>query len=161
AYAEHAENGGGFRRRLFADDAAQGFAFVDLCRKRYDVVVMNPPFGEAAIASKKYVESRYPNSCQNIFAAFVERGISTTSRNGFVGVISTEAGFFRRTLEPWRRCVLLERSTMSVMAHLGGHVLDGATVRTATYVLQTPRVAASSLFLRLLGHEDREVRFSE
>ena len=48
AYAEQAENGGGFQRRLFADDAAQGFAFIDLCRKRYDVVVMNPPFGEYA-----------------------------------------------------------------------------------------------------------------
>ena len=46
AYAEQAENGGGFQRRLFADDAAQGFAFIDLCRKRYDVVVMNPPFGD-------------------------------------------------------------------------------------------------------------------
>ena len=47
AYAEQAENGGGYQRRLFADDAAQGFAFIDLCRKRYDVVVMNPPFRRA------------------------------------------------------------------------------------------------------------------
>lgn len=159
AYAEQAENGGGFQRRLFADDAAQGFAFIDLCRKRYDVVVMNPPFGEPAIASKEYVEAKYADSCKDIFAAFVERGITAAPRSGFIGVISTEAGFFRRTLEAWRRRVLLERSTMGVMAHLGGHVLDGATVRTATYVLQTPRVEAASLFLRLLGQEDREARF--
>ena len=45
-YAEQAENGGGFQRRLFADDAARGFAFIDVCRKRYDVALMNPPFGE-------------------------------------------------------------------------------------------------------------------
>ena len=32
AYAEHAENGGGYQRRLFADDAARGFAFIDMCR---------------------------------------------------------------------------------------------------------------------------------
>jgi hypothetical protein len=158
-YAGQAENGGGFQRRLFADDAAQGFAFIDLCRKRYDVVVMNPPFGEPAVASKEYVDSSYPDSCQDIFAAFVERGVAAAPKSGFVGVISTEAGFFRRTLEPWRRRVLLSRSTMGVMAHLGGHVLDGATVRTATYVLQTPRVKAASLFLRLLGQEDRETRF--
>ena len=44
-YAEHAAGRAGLRRRLFADDAAQGFAFVDLCRKRYDVMLMNPPFG--------------------------------------------------------------------------------------------------------------------
>ena len=29
AYAETAENGGGYQRRLFADDAARGFAFID------------------------------------------------------------------------------------------------------------------------------------
>src|SRR5207249_8986810 len=44
-YAEQAENGCGFKRRLFAEDAARGFAFIDACRKRYDVVLMNPPFG--------------------------------------------------------------------------------------------------------------------
>ena len=42
-YAEQAENGGGFQRRLFAEDAARGFAFIDVCRKRYDVMMMNPP----------------------------------------------------------------------------------------------------------------------
>ena len=47
-YAEQAEHGGGYQRRLFADDAARGFAFIDLCRKRYDVVLMNPPFRESA-----------------------------------------------------------------------------------------------------------------
>ena len=37
-YAERTENGLGNRRRMFAEDAAQGFAFIDLCRKRFDVV---------------------------------------------------------------------------------------------------------------------------
>jgi 23S rRNA G2445 N2-methylase RlmL len=38
---------------MFADDAAQGFAFIDLCRERFDVVVMNPPFGEWSLGFKK------------------------------------------------------------------------------------------------------------
>ena len=37
-YAESAE-AGDYQRRLFAEDAAHGFAFIDLCRKRYDAVV--------------------------------------------------------------------------------------------------------------------------
>ena len=40
-----ATNGKGLQRQFFADDAARGFAFIDVCRKRYDVVLMNPPFG--------------------------------------------------------------------------------------------------------------------
>ena len=34
-YSEEAENGRTVIRRLFAEDAARGFAFIDLCRKRY------------------------------------------------------------------------------------------------------------------------------
>ena len=36
-----------FQKLLFAEDTARGFAFIELCRKRYDVIVMNPPFGAA------------------------------------------------------------------------------------------------------------------
>lgn len=150
----------GYRRRLFAEDASQGFAFVDLCRQKYDVVLMNPPFGDCSAQGKIYVDATYGNSRQDLFAAFVDRALGGLVKAGLVGVISTEAGFFRRTLEPWRRKVLLERSTMSVLAHLGGHVLDGATVRTACYALQTPATGRQSLFLRLLGKEDREARFA-
>ena len=46
-YAELAEGEGAARKRMFARDAARGFAFIDVCRKRYDVVVMNPPFADA------------------------------------------------------------------------------------------------------------------
>ena len=58
-YAEQAENGGGFQRRLFAEDTVRGFAFIDLCRKRYDVVLMNPPFGDASLRSKPYLDDTY------------------------------------------------------------------------------------------------------
>src|ERR1017187_9690214 len=44
-YAEKAQNGQQLQRQLFAEDAVRGFAFVDLCQKRYDIVLMNPPFG--------------------------------------------------------------------------------------------------------------------
>ena len=44
-YARHASNGGRLQRQLFAEDAERGFAFIDVCQKRFDVVLMNPPFG--------------------------------------------------------------------------------------------------------------------
>ena len=42
------------RRRLFADDAGQGVALLELLRCRYDVVLMNPPFGACSLAGKKF-----------------------------------------------------------------------------------------------------------
>src|SRR5262249_6808318 len=44
-YAETAAGGDRYRRKLFAEDAEQGFALVDLLFNRYDVVLMNPPYG--------------------------------------------------------------------------------------------------------------------
>jgi hypothetical protein len=136
------------RRRLFADDAQQGLALMHLLQQRYDVLLMNPPFGDASVNTKEYLEDHYPSSRQDIFAMFVERAAADLVPAGAIGLISTDAGFYRRTLEPWRREVLLARCTTSVMVHLGGHVLDGATVRVAAYVLETPRRTESSLFLR-------------
>ena len=37
AYAEQAESSVGLQRRLFADDAAQGFAFIDICRDLHEM----------------------------------------------------------------------------------------------------------------------------
>ena len=35
----------GSRRRLFADDAAHGVALLGVAEKKFDVVLMNRPFG--------------------------------------------------------------------------------------------------------------------
>ena len=131
-YADKAESNAD-QKRLFAEDAAKGFAFIDLCRKRFDVVLMNPPFGEFAKNTEKYIESEYSNSRQDIFAAFVERSVQSLCQIGYTGVLSKEApGFFLRTLGAWREEVLQNSTSMEIMLHLGGHVLDEATVRAAT-----------------------------
>ncbi len=157
-YAEKTGNGRGYRRRLFADDAERGLGFINLCRHKFDVVIMNPPFGDAPEAVKHYIESRYPHSRQDLFAPFVERSLTDLVPSGAVGVISTEAGFFRRTSEPWRREVLLKHSTVAALAHLGGHVLDGATVRTACYAMLTPSSTIDSIFIRVQGQGGRHKR---
>lgn len=154
-YVRQGEAQSNLRRRLFADDAAAGIAFIDLCRLRYDVVVMNPPFGTPTPALDTYIQEHYPNSKQDLFAPFVERAVTSLAHGGLVGILSTEAGFFRRTAEDWRRNVVLARSSLSTVAHLGGHVLDGATVRTAAYILRASKPIGQALFLRLFGVPDR------
>ena len=135
-YAEQAENGGGFQRRLFAEDAARGFAFIDVCRKRYDVVVMNPPFGEPSKGSKEYVFEQYPLAKHDVYAAFIENLASRLHSKSFLGAITSRTGFFLTSLEQWRVKVLLEQSRPTVIADLGMGVLDGAMVETAAYVLE-------------------------
>jgi hypothetical protein len=152
AYSEQAESGGGFQRRLFAKDAAQGFAFIDLCRKRYDVVLMNPPFGEAALATRGYVAASFPESKDDISAAFVDRGTKILS-NGLLGVISNRTAFFLTGMRRWREKTLLASPSLSLLADLGDGVLDGALVEAAAYTLQT--TTAPCAFFRLLDQSEK------
>jgi hypothetical protein len=135
-YAEQAEDGRGYRRRLFADDAAAGFAFIDVCRRRYDVVLMNPPFGAASKGWKTAFEKTYPRTKNDLYAAFVERGLELLSSGGMLGAITSRTGFFLTSFQKWREEIVLREARPTVVADLGYGVLDTAMVETAAYVLE-------------------------
>jgi hypothetical protein len=139
SYAAEAANGAGYERRLFADDAAQGFAFVDLCRERFDVVLMNPPFGDASKPSKPYIEKNYPRTKNDVYAAFVERGLDWLHPGGLLGAITSRTGFFLSSFRKWREEIVLKEARPTVVADLGQGVLDTAMVETAAYVLEKVR----------------------
>ncbi len=134
-----AANGKSYQRRLFADDAAQGFALVDVCRMRFDVVLMNPPFGEASKPSKAYVEKNYPRTKNDVYAAFVERGLDRLHPGGLLGAITSRTGFFLSSFRKWREEIVLGEARPTVVADLGGGVLDTAMVETAAYALEKSR----------------------
>lgn len=148
------------RRRLFRHDSAHGLALLDAVRTKFDVVVMNPPFGDPSGPSKDYIEGAYPDSRQDIFAVFVDRCVRDLAPGGLVGVISTDAGFFRRTLENFRRRVLIGSARMETMVHLGGLILDQAKVRVAAYTLRSGQSTGTSTYIRSLEgtREEREAR---
>ncbi|HDN19845.1 MAG TPA: SAM-dependent methyltransferase [Candidatus Acetothermia bacterium] len=135
-YAEKFANHRGYLRKLFAEDAAQGFAFIDVCRNRYDVVLMNPPFGEASKPSKAYIEKAYPRTKNDLYAAFVERGLEWLVPNGRLGAITSRTGFFLSTFQKWREEILLGEARLVALADLGYGVLDTAMVETAAYCLE-------------------------
>ena len=60
-----------YQGRLFAEDALQGLRMIDHCRETFDVVVMNPPFGDASRATRQVIRTEYPSSANDLFAVFV------------------------------------------------------------------------------------------
>jgi hypothetical protein len=149
---------GDFQRRLFTLDVARGFAFIDLCRIRYDVVLMNPPFGEAAKLTKPYITENYNHSSSDILHAFVDRGLSVLDRNGRTGVISARTGFFLGDSKDWRKNVVFTNS-LSCFADLGLGVLDDALVEVAAYVIERTNPNGSQvLTTRHLDTRDKESR---
>jgi len=97
---------------------------------------MNPPFGEASKPSKDYIEKSYPRTKNDVYAAFVERGLSWLVPHGLLGAITSRTGFFLSSFQKWREEILLKEARPTVMADLGTGVLDTAMVETAAYVLE-------------------------
>jgi Eco57I restriction-modification methylase len=124
------------RRRLFAEDAANGVALLGVAEKKFDIVLMNPPFGAGSLRGKKEFESAYPRTKIDIYAAFVERGIELLSSRGRLGAITSRTGFFLTSFQKWREEILLGSAPPVVFADLGFGVLDSAMVETAAYCLE-------------------------
>lgn len=135
-YVSDAVNGRGVRRRLFADDAEQGIAFVETMGRKFDVVLMNPPFGAGSLLAKKEFERCYPRTKNDVYAAFVERGVEILRPGGMLGALTSRTGFFLSSFQKWREEILLNEAPPVVFADLGYGVLDSAMVEVAAYCLE-------------------------
>jgi hypothetical protein len=123
-------------RRLFRDDALAGLGLIEISRKKYDIVLMNPPFGDGTPVAKKELERLYPRTKNDIYAAFVERCIAMLDRAGMLGAITARTGFFLSSFQKWREDILLKEARPVVFADLGYGVLDNAKVEVAAYCLE-------------------------
>ena len=156
-YAEKASNGQKFKRQLFADDAAKGFAFIDLWQRHYDILLMNPPFGDPCLPSRQYLTQEYPICKDDIDAAFIERGVSGLLDFGWLGAIVNRTQFFKGTLRSWRKQFFIDVCSIDGACDLGLGVLDAAMVEAAAYVLRTPsRQDHLAAFFRLLKEPDKK-----
>lgn len=136
AYVAEAIGADSSRRKLFADDAAHGVALLEAMRDHYDVVLMNPPFGAGSLKAKKVFDKAYPRTKNDVYAAFVERGIEFLVSHGMLGAITSRTGFFLSSFQKWREEIILDTAPPLVFADLGQGVLDGAMVEVAAYALE-------------------------
>ena len=122
--------------RLFAQDAERGIGFIHLCREKYDVALMNPPFGDASLPSRAYIEDTYGDTKGDVYKAFVECFQGRLVPAGYLGIISSRTGFFLGQSEDWRTRVVLRLFRPIALVDLGMGVLD-AMVEVAAYVLRS------------------------
>jgi hypothetical protein len=160
-YVAAASAAGSARRRLFAEDAAQGFALADLVAKGFDSVVMNPPFGEMTAAVQIGVDYAYPEARNDIYAAFVRRATELAARSkGRVGAITSRAFVTGRDHRNFRRSLLNDpQAQLSIFVDLGGGILDGAMVETAAFIVAPSEVNDKSVicFLDARGIDRAEL----
>ncbi len=145
-YAEKAQNGQRLQRRLFADDAVRGFSFVDLCQKRYDVCLTNPPFGLPSLGMQTIGTSRFDTAIsKNLAWAMMERCASLSTEYGYTAAIVDRTIFQKSSYEPFRTGTLKE-GALTAYVDLGIGVLDDADVMTCCYAFSKQRIALPTVF---------------
>lgn len=146
-----------YQGRLFAQDALQGLRLIDLCQVKFDVVVMNPPFGVPSKVGKWYIEEKYSRAKNDILCTFVDRSVDLLRPGGYLGCISSRTVFFLSSFSDWRESTLLESAPPILVADLGGGVLDAAMVETAAYCLKKGGDATHPIpFIKLHQTVDRQ-----
>jgi hypothetical protein len=149
-YSHHLGDGVAYRRRMFAEDSERGFGFINLCRQRYDVILMNPPFGVGSAVLEALLEDSYPLSRRELASAFIERALGMASSDGLVGVIATRTPLFIVTYADWRNQILGKGGRIHTLVDLGRGVLD-ATVESAAYVVLPTECDSGLYFKALVG----------
>lgn len=135
----------GYENTLFANDAVRGFAFIELCQKRYDVILMNPPFGEGSECTIGYLDDHYSCWCKNLVCAFFDRMQELLEDNGLVGSIFDRTVLIKSSYEPFRKKNIC--GFISACADTGEFVLD-ANVVTSTLVLsKSPSIKKEGIFI--------------
>ena len=141
-------------KRLFAEDAAKGFSFIDLCRKKFDVLLMNPPFGMPSKIVDSYIKINYVTG-GDVISQFFERIPGLCTDNAKCGAITSRAVFFLTSQSKLRESVLFNKIFLSGFVDLGDGVLD-AMVETALSLIDIENYNKNAFFIREILNKDKE-----
>lgn len=143
----------GYENALFTEDATRGFAFIELCQKRFDCIVMNPPFGEGSENTSDYLDKNYPAWCRNLVCAFFDRMQEMLDEQGRLGAIFDRTVMIKSSYESFRKRNLC--GFITNCADTGWGVLD-ASVETSTLVLNKYSSDVEGVFMDILDVNPEE-----
>ena len=105
-----------------------------LLAQRYDAVVANPPYmGSRHMNAllKDFVAKEYPRGKADLFAAFIEWGLTRTTLLGRNAMVTMQSWLFLSSFEGIRQALLSE-STLECMVHMANGVMGIAFGTAAT-----------------------------
>ena len=154
--------------QLFAEEVEKTVHLLDVFLNDYDVLVMNPPYGYRYLTTeiKQYMKAVYPQTSNDIYAAFMQRAVESLQSGGYLGALTSRTYLSLSSFQPLREKLILGASPPVVILDLGFNVLDDAFVETAATVLRRSDTEGlgdrSCIFFRLNVLEaDRQTTFRQ
>jgi hypothetical protein len=96
-----------------------------IMEKKYEVVCTNPPYmGGSGMSAKLnvFVKKNYPNTKQDLFSIFIEKGNSWVVNNGYNSMVTMQSWMFLSTFEKMR-CSILATRTITNLMHMENMVM--------------------------------------
>lgn len=153
----------------FAQEAEKGIRLLDVLRRRYDVVVTNPPY----LSNRKmdnylqaHVKDNYPDAKGDFYACFIQRCLELVSVKGYTGILTMQSFIFIRSYENLRNWIIAE-AAIETLAHAGPGLFEvgnPGTLQTAAYILRKEsdadcRDASIGTYFRLVKASDKQAAF--
>jgi hypothetical protein len=135
-------------QRLFVAEAHDALRLVDVCRTRFDIVLMNPPYGLAPKVVERYLKAEYPTAWTDLYAAFLVRGLALLREHGYVGALTSSQFFTTRRMLGIRKALVQDSRPVAIV-DLGPGVLQGAAVNTTASVIPSSRKVGPTRYLDL------------
>ncbi|MFO0590900.1 MAG: BREX-1 system adenine-specific DNA-methyltransferase PglX [Polyangiaceae bacterium] len=148
--AEEEEEKEHYRSRLFAEAVRHGVEFFDISRIKYDVVLMNPPFGEPTESTTDVLSGAYPNASSQLDSMFYERTLEMLASGGLVGAITKRAWLTLPSLSSLRQRIAQHIGHIVVAADLGYGALNAKVETAAIVVGSGADPSRSSTWVRLV-----------
>ena len=145
-----------YRGRLFAEDALQGLRIIDISQQKFDVALMNPPFGEPTAISRKYCDESFDGYNKNLLCAFLIRCFSMLRVGGALGAIYDRTAAIKNSYEAFRREFLLKDDRLSSQLDLGWGVLDANVEVTCSVIEKSQNFSQRATFIDVRGEEPGE-----
>lgn len=150
--------------RSYAEQVLVNFALpASLLALQYDTVVANPPYmgGKGMNAElKEFAKREFPDSKIDLFAMFIERGLTFCTAIGFNSMITMQSWMFLSSYQKMREKLLANR-TIHTMVHLGARAfseISGEVVQVTAFITQSCYISGlKPVFFRLVdgGETDK------
>lgn len=106
--------------RYFVGETVKGIRLLDLMRRRYDVVVANPPYSGHKNMNevlRNALKALYPRVAGDLFSVFISRCLKLTAEHGRIGMVAIHSFMFISSYEALR-----DEITGSSMIETGCHL---------------------------------------
>ena len=119
--------------------------FRKLLAHKYDVVLTNPPYmGSKGMSAKlsEYVQKNYPDSKNDLFAAFIERCTVFTKQNGYCGMVTMQSWMFLSSFNILRKRIS-EQNTICSLVHIGYNSfpeINSKVAQAVSFILSNNRI---------------------